>query len=149
MKLKIIFDFVCLKLTEPEVIQPKDANRPRLDTGSDIFSKLTAVFEEVNVAKTTKVDVAIDMIAVTVNQSSDSSSDELRNLFSRRNLQTLAALDGSNIIIDVCCGLSFLARYTQNCKDALIENTFNLPCTLSEALTTRNRYVLAYLSQRV
>lgn len=115
--------------------------RPRLDTGTDIFDQLTSVFGELSVGTPNKLDPTLETVSSGDNnmQCGGTSSEEIKLAFAKRNVANLLQLDGSNILVDVCTNLTFLEKYSQRCKDALNGATFVMPCTLSDALTTRNR----------
>ena len=67
------------------------------------------------------------------------AADDLKDAFGKRNLDHLLHLDGATVLLDVCCNLPFLGRYTKRYKDAVAGSGFVFPNTLSEALTSRNR----------
>lgn len=116
--------------------------RPRLDTGTNIFDQLTSVFGELSVGMPTKLDPTIEAVTADGDltmHSGGAPSEEIKLGFAKRNIANLLQLDGSNILVDVCTSLTFLEKYSQRCKDALNGAAFVMPCTLSEALTTRNR----------
>lgn len=125
---------------EEEPVQ-RELARPRLDTGTDIFDQLTSVFGELNVGTSIKMEPTLETITQedVIKHSAGTPSEEIKVAFAKRNVANLLQLDGSNILVDVCTNLTFLEKYSQRCKDALNGATFVMPCTLSEALTTRNR----------
>ncbi|XP_052722001.1 E3 ubiquitin-protein ligase UBR4-like isoform X2 [Crassostrea angulata] len=127
--------------TEEEQVQ-REQVRPRLDTGTDIFDQLTSVFGELSVGTPNKLDPTQEtVLSGDINvQCGGTSSEEIKLAFAKRNVANLLQLDGSNILVDVCTNLTFLEKYSQRCKDALNGATFVMPCTLSDALTTRNSY---------
>lgn len=134
LRMKIV---IC---TEEEQVQ-REQVRPRLDTGTDIFDQLTSVFGELSVGTPNKLDPTQEtVLSGDINvQCGGTSSEEIKLAFAKRNVSNLLQLDGSNILVDVCTNLTFLEKYSQRCKDALNGATFVMPCTLSDALTTRNR----------
>ena len=126
---------------EGEETKSKEAKRPRLDTGSNLFDQLTSVFDEVSSTSTSKSDGHIEVIGgdgLTSVLHGNDSVEEMTAIFARKNTQILLQLDGASILLDACSHLGFLGKYIQRVKDAIAGKTFLMPGTLSEALTTRN-----------
>jgi len=123
--------------------QTKEVTRPRLDTGSDIFDQLTAVFDELSVSSSpAKPEPPIDPITADEEMTTvqtNQSIGEFKTALGKRNVAHLLGLGGADTLLEVCSNLTFLGRYSQRCKEAVAGTSFVMPNTLSEALTSRNR----------
>lgn len=128
-------------LLESEDVPPKQ-KRPRLDTGSNIFDQLTAVFNDAQSLSRSHCDAQTE----TISKDGDLTilhvvepGEEIKQLFGKKNCANLISLNGADILISVCLKLPFLKRNISDCERALSGRFLAVPKTLSEALTARNR----------
>ena len=87
---------LCIFVETEENVTPKEVKRPRLDTGRDIFTQLTSVFEDLP-AKRSKLDKPIE----TVNSDGDTAiihisdpTEEAKAQFAKRNIHSIQQLNG-------------------------------------------------------
>ncbi|KAI0242917.1 E3 ubiquitin-protein ligase UBR4 [Lamellibrachia satsuma] len=131
-----------VKVSEPDdSTEPKELKRPRLDTGKDIFSLLTSVFDDVSKPKKTGTD---NGPSESVNSDGDTTivhmsdtSEEVRALFASRNVISLQQLNGGDILLDVCVELVYLKRYLAYYQDCVRGGDYVMPTSMSEAMSTR------------
>ena len=69
----------------------------------------------------------------------------MRALFASRNVVSLQQLNGGDILLDVCVELVYLKRYLAYYQDCVRGGDYVMPTSMSEAMSTRTRWVRNFL----
>ena len=113
-----------------------------MDTGRDIFSQLTSIFEDVSSGAKNKSDGPVESVNndgdLTIVHIND-PTEEVKTLFASKNMASLQQLGGGDILLELSTKLVFLSRYMQRYQEALKTGDFAMPSTINDVMTTRGR----------